>query len=225
MIVLLCFLLRLLPSPFKSTTGRLEAENAALQHQIARRAQVRGRVEFTNSDRLFFILLYRWFPSIRRSSTAAVEPAPHDTFGSSGSSNRDEDVRFTPIIRPLARGLSRPRCANSGREQVQHFVHKSLAYSITLSARDKRLEERRLCRASPTLQSNLFPKLLGMPFSSPQPVTRLFLPTQPNTKPSRTLLQSIPGRLLLTPTFAYVRKPYVPFVFLSNLGEGDDHHP
>jgi hypothetical protein len=37
MIVLLCFLLRLLPSPFKSTTGRLEAENAALQHQIARR--------------------------------------------------------------------------------------------------------------------------------------------------------------------------------------------
>jgi hypothetical protein len=27
--------------------------------------------------------------------------------------------------------------ANSGREQVQHFVHKSLAYSITLSARDK----------------------------------------------------------------------------------------
>ena len=26
--------------------------------------EVRGRVEFTNSDRLFFIQLYRWFPSI-----------------------------------------------------------------------------------------------------------------------------------------------------------------
>ena len=26
--------------------------------------KVRGRVEFTNSDRLFFIQLYRWFPSI-----------------------------------------------------------------------------------------------------------------------------------------------------------------
>jgi hypothetical protein len=38
MIVLLWFLLRLLPSLFNSTTGRLEAENAALRHQlIARR--------------------------------------------------------------------------------------------------------------------------------------------------------------------------------------------
>jgi hypothetical protein len=25
---------------------------------------VRGRVQFTNSDRLFFLQLYRWFPSI-----------------------------------------------------------------------------------------------------------------------------------------------------------------
>ena len=45
---------------FKSTTSRLEAENAALRHQlIALRRKVRGRVEFTNNDRLFFILLYR----------------------------------------------------------------------------------------------------------------------------------------------------------------------
>jgi hypothetical protein len=70
MIVLLWFLLRLLPSPFKSTTGRLEAENAALRHQlIARRRKVHGRIEFTNSDRLFFILLYRWFPSILNTIT------------------------------------------------------------------------------------------------------------------------------------------------------------
>ena len=34
MIALLCFLLRLLVSPFKSTTCRLEAENAALRHQL-----------------------------------------------------------------------------------------------------------------------------------------------------------------------------------------------
>jgi hypothetical protein len=26
--------------------------------------QVRGRIEFTRGDRLFFILLYRWFPSV-----------------------------------------------------------------------------------------------------------------------------------------------------------------
>src|SRR6266446_5663075 len=31
--------------------------------------KVRGRVEFTNSDRLFFIQLYRWFPSILKAIT------------------------------------------------------------------------------------------------------------------------------------------------------------
>ena len=31
--------------------------------------KVRGRVEFTNSDRLFFIQLYRWFPSILKAVT------------------------------------------------------------------------------------------------------------------------------------------------------------
>ena len=51
-------------------TSRLEAENAALRHQlIVLQRKVRGRVEFTNSDRLFFILLYRWFPSILKAIT------------------------------------------------------------------------------------------------------------------------------------------------------------
>ena len=64
MIVLLCFFLTLLASPFKSRS-RLEAENAAVRHQlIVLQRKVRGRVHFTNSDRLFFIQLYRWFPSI-----------------------------------------------------------------------------------------------------------------------------------------------------------------
>ena len=31
--------------------------------------QVRGRVQFTNSDRLFFIQLYRWFPSVLKAMT------------------------------------------------------------------------------------------------------------------------------------------------------------
>ena len=71
MIALPCFFLRLLASPFKSTS-RLEAENAALRHQlIALRRKVRGRVEFTNGDRLFFILLYRWFPSILKAKNDA----------------------------------------------------------------------------------------------------------------------------------------------------------
>ena len=54
----------LLVLPFRPI-GRLEAENAALRRQlIVLHRQVRGRVQFTNSDRLFFLQLYRWFPSI-----------------------------------------------------------------------------------------------------------------------------------------------------------------
>src|SRR5262249_4824648 len=69
MVALLFFLLRLLLSPFRSIS-RLEAENAALRHQlIVLQRQVRGRVQFTNSDRLFFLQLYRWFPSIVKAMT------------------------------------------------------------------------------------------------------------------------------------------------------------
>ncbi len=64
MIGLLCFILAVLASPFKSKT-RLEAENAALRHQlIVLRRKVKGRAHLTNNDRWFFILMYRWFPSI-----------------------------------------------------------------------------------------------------------------------------------------------------------------
>ena len=61
---LLCFLFTILALPFKSMS-RLEAENAALRHQLmVLRRKVRGRVQLTNEDRWFFIQLYRWFPSI-----------------------------------------------------------------------------------------------------------------------------------------------------------------
>jgi Integrase core domain len=64
MIGLLCFALAILASPFKSKL-RLEAENAALRHQlIVLRRRLHGRVRLTNHDRWFFIQLYRWFPSI-----------------------------------------------------------------------------------------------------------------------------------------------------------------
>ena len=63
MIGLLLFLVGLLTSPFKSKI-RLEAENAALRHQlIVLRRKVQGRVLLTNNDRWFFIQLYRWFPA------------------------------------------------------------------------------------------------------------------------------------------------------------------
>jgi hypothetical protein len=64
MIALLCFVLAVLAAPFKSKS-RLEEENAALRHQlIVLRRKMQGRVRLTDSDRWFFIQLYRWFPSI-----------------------------------------------------------------------------------------------------------------------------------------------------------------
>src|SRR3981189_678486 len=69
MIALLRFFLTLFASPLKSK-GRLEAENAALRHQlIVLRRRVRGRVHLTNGDRLFLVQLYRWFPSVLKAIT------------------------------------------------------------------------------------------------------------------------------------------------------------
>src|SRR5215207_3676061 len=69
MIALLCFFLTLFASPFKSKS-RLAAENAALRHQLTvLQRNVRGRVRLTNSDRLFLVQLYRWFPSVLKAIT------------------------------------------------------------------------------------------------------------------------------------------------------------
>src|SRR5882724_11477955 len=71
MIALVCFVLAILTSPFKSKS-RLEAENAALRHQlIVLRRKLRGRAQLTSSDRWFFVHLYRWFPSILQVFTIA----------------------------------------------------------------------------------------------------------------------------------------------------------
>src|SRR6266576_1703441 len=64
MIALICFVLAVLASLFKSKS-RLEAENAVLRHQlIVLRRRVRGRAQPTNIDRWFLVQMYRWFPSI-----------------------------------------------------------------------------------------------------------------------------------------------------------------
>ena len=69
MVALLCFFLTLFASPFKSKS-RLEAENSALRHQlIVLQRRVSGRVKLTNGDRLFLVMLYRWFPSILQAIT------------------------------------------------------------------------------------------------------------------------------------------------------------
>jgi hypothetical protein len=55
--------------------SRLEAENVALRHQmIVLRRKVRNRPRLTNSDRWFFIQLYRWFPSILQVLTIKTDP-------------------------------------------------------------------------------------------------------------------------------------------------------
>jgi transposase InsO family protein len=64
MVALLCFVVAILASPLKSRS-RLEAENAALRHQLIILCRQRPvRVRLTNNDRWFFIQLYRWVPSI-----------------------------------------------------------------------------------------------------------------------------------------------------------------
>ena len=73
MVTLMCFVLAVLALPFKSKS-RLEAENAALRHQlIVLRRKVRGRAQLSNNDRWFFVQLYRWFPSIQKVLTI-VQP-------------------------------------------------------------------------------------------------------------------------------------------------------
>src|ERR1700682_5380903 len=64
MIGLLCFVVAVLASPFKSKI-RLEAENAALRHQlVVLRRKLKGRARFTNNDRGVFVQLYVCFPAI-----------------------------------------------------------------------------------------------------------------------------------------------------------------
>ena len=66
MIALIRLVLGLLAATFRSRSS-LEAENAALRQQIiVLRRKLRGRVRFSNGDRLFFVWLYRLFPSITR---------------------------------------------------------------------------------------------------------------------------------------------------------------
>ena len=64
MLALLCFVVAVLASPFKSKS-RLEAENAVLRQQvIILRRKVPGGVWLKNNDHWFLVQLYRSFPSI-----------------------------------------------------------------------------------------------------------------------------------------------------------------
>src|SRR5436190_11638997 len=135
MIALLCFFLTLFASPFKSKS-RLEAENAALRHQvIVLQRRVRGRVQLTNGDRLFLVQLYRWFPSVLNAITI-IRPETLIRWHRAGFRRYwrwksrplggrpqiDADLRALPpvlagpsiIVATLISGLSLPTCPLSG---------------------------------------------------------------------------------------------------------------
>jgi hypothetical protein len=99
MIALVCFIWSVLTTPFKSNS-ELEAENAALRHQlVVLQRKVRGRIEFTNGDRLFFILLYRWCPQ-----------------GNGGRSARDRGTLASGWLSSLlALEIAGPAAAHLGR--------------------------------------------------------------------------------------------------------------
>jgi len=64
MIALVRFIWSILTAPFTAKVP-LKVENAALRRQLVMlQRKVRGRIEFTNNDRLFFVLLYRRCPSV-----------------------------------------------------------------------------------------------------------------------------------------------------------------
>ena len=72
MLAPILFVLGILASPFKAKS-RLEAENAALRQQlIVLRRKVKSRPRLANTDRWFFVQLYRWFPSIPNVSPSSV---------------------------------------------------------------------------------------------------------------------------------------------------------
>ena len=135
MIALLSFFLTLLVSSFKSKS-RLEAENAALRHQlIVLRRKVYGRVQLMNGDRLFLVLLYRWFPSVLKTITI-IRPETLVRWHRAGFRRYwrwksrplggrpqiDADLRALPpvlagpsiIVATLISGLSLPTCPLSG---------------------------------------------------------------------------------------------------------------
>ena len=120
MIALLCFVLNVLVSPFKSK-NRLEAENAALRHQVVvlRRIVVHMRVRLTNSDRIFFIQLYRWFPSVLKVITV-IRPETLVRWHRAGFMG----IRDKPIApgSPWQNGFAERLIGSIPRECLDHFV-------------------------------------------------------------------------------------------------------
>src|ERR1700740_1446600 len=128
MIGLLCFVLAVAASPFKSKL-RLEVENAVLRHQlIVLRRTLRGRDRLANHDRWFFVVLYRWFPSILQvhSCLYISHSARSRRHGSSSRPSRPDGHRRASHRRQAARSGQRDRSPSRGmKDAVENFFEKS----------------------------------------------------------------------------------------------------
>src|ERR1700739_963577 len=92
----------MLGSPFKSRL-RVEAENAALRHQLmVLRRRLQGRIQLTNHDYWFLIVLYRWFPSIFQVLTVIRPETLIRTTTSSASKSSWQRTTASPTAAVLA---------------------------------------------------------------------------------------------------------------------------
>jgi hypothetical protein len=134
MIALLCFLLRLLALLFKSL-ARLGAGNASLRQQVlVLQRKLRGRVEFTNGDRLFFVQQHRWLPSVLK---AAMIIRPETVV-------RWHRAGFRRYWRWKSRNVGRPatdRCRSAGTDPADEHREQALGRA----AHPWRTAQARLC--------------------------------------------------------------------------------
>jgi hypothetical protein len=132
MIALIRLLAAVLASPFK-WRSRLEAENAALRQQLnILRRKVGERARLTNTDRWFFVQLYRWFPSILQVLTIIQ---PETVALASG--------RLSSL---LALEIKRPRraTAGSGGAAGAHTTNERREPAVGRAAHSRRTAEARV---------------------------------------------------------------------------------
>jgi hypothetical protein len=118
MIALVYLVLAVLASQFKSKS-RLAAENTGLRHRlIVLRRKVRGRAQLTNSDRRFFIRLYRWFSLIRQALTI---------------------IRPETLVRWNRMAFAAIGVGSRGREEGGHRLRRIFALPSTWSSGEDRI--------------------------------------------------------------------------------------
>src|SRR5258708_9460818 len=113
-----------------------------------------------------------------------------------------EGVDPSGSLQKVSDHISRPRFLDLSWRKGSFILNLPAHHSITSSAR------------ASNVGGIMIPRASSACYSSPEPATGSNLPTQPNTKPSHTLLQSILTRLQFSPNLANLCKLYAPFFFL-----------